>query len=1339
MGVHKVMQIMKDTIFTVNFIIVATLCFAQAFDITIVDNKIEKGLDSSLCLIGKIHCLTLDFVFSHLSDCHNNPISVSVLDGNYNFTLNSTVTGNLFKNCPAISIAGVSADHTSIVCGMDAGFTFQNVLQVNIMNITFANCGSLRNSMSANLTINSTLLLSTALYFVYCKDVQIVNVTVQNSNSTGVVMYNTYGELLVEGSTFIGNGYKNDSLPSNGGFYIEFVHCNTHRADDNCIQQNNSYANYYLKSNNFFFNHAMKKIEGASFDIPNYHSFVHGGGLSITFKGNASNNSILIDSCDFFGNSASQGGGLLVEFEDYSKNNMMIINNSHFSENWVIADAKHSYEASGGGVRVGFVIFEQKSVEYNSLLFENCVFTGNTALRGGGLGMYMPSEPNVVNATNSINFRNCYWSRNKGLLGSAIYLYYWHTHPAGVKMQVKFSACKIYDNKYNESIKLSTVQQELNLFNTGALYTNGIPIEFEESVELCGNIGSALAIFDTIAKFSDSCNASFINNTAWMGGAIAMFGASQLWINPYTIFLFKNNRAKFKGGALYALQANGFDLLPGENCFLQYNSQFKSSPNKWETKFTFNNNHAPTGSSILVTTLLSCEWAASFEDINLTALNTSSWSHFSFIPLDSNTIATEVSKATLEMNMSIPKQISLAKFSKPPIRSSWLMSNNQSVKVPWWVSGKIQDSKAYTTIVTDSSHIMSAKLPVVPVQCPPGYYLDKNQTCQCCYQHKRRQLDGILSCDSETFTAKIRRGYWAGYHLSTEHPTPSDFNLVTGQCPRHYCGVKDREASLPNTTNITLLNELFCSSVNRNGTLCGMCSDGYSVAINSMFFDCVNCSDWLSQHGWLIYILTEYIPSTLLFCLILFFDINLHSGTSSVILYFQIFYLLNIYSDGIVDPPSHSEGILKGITFVYNVWNLDFFGILLPPYCINNNYNTMDIFLIKYISGFYPFLLFLLFIVLINLVYVKCEQLKNIARKIREGLMRFKIKINRSGRTENGLATLWTLVFTKLAVISGLILSQETLRGSEYSGITLKVVWLNGNLPYNDKRHQHYMIPAVIVLVFFVFIPAISLLCYPLVPQTMRRIHEKTGFNFDQYRLYKFVSIRLQKLFLSRPIKLLIDSFQGSCKVGYEFYASLLFIYRISIVFVFSFTIQADSIFYITVVSLIFIIITAISMPYKDHRHNIVTILCLSNIVFINILSFSNLYYTKTHSNRDLQPWLWLQLVMVLLPLVFFVVFAVYRSWQKLKKFWKQVPVDENDYEPVNASEGELEGGLEGSMMCDVTESTDNGHQASLHLPPASGSIQNHEGTPGDNNSKSNMNPIANYGSCENQQNTSDN
>ena len=1316
------------TIAPIFIIIITNLCCIQSINITVVNNKYQKGVDNSSCLMGKTPCLTLDFVFTNLSDCHSNPTSVLILSGNYTFTLNSTVTGGLFRNCPNINISGVSVDNTSIVCGVDAGFAFQNISQVNITNITLTNCGSLRNSTSVNVGIknssNTTLLLSTALYFTNCMNVQIVNVTVKNSNSTGVVMYNTYGNLRVEGSSFNNNGKQdNHSWLSNGGFYVEFVYCDPDKVGDDCTHQNNSCTIYHFKSNNFFFNNAMNEIGDTLFYLPyktNYYSFGRGGGLSIIFKGDAFNNTVVIDNCTFMNNSAAWGGGLLVEFQDYSKNNTMIVSNTNFSNNSVIVNTDNGYGTAGGGVRVGFVIFDQNSVQFNSIQFENCSFIGNTALWGGGFGMYMPSEPNVINATNSLNFTKCSWTANKALLGSAVDLDYWRIYTTGPKMQVKFSACKFHENINSKNINsnVNTASQAFNSFGTGALYANGIPIVFEESVEFINNTGSALAIYDTVASFSDSCNTSFINNNAWMGGAIALLGASQMWINPHTVFLFQHNTAESQGGAIYALQTSRHDLLSGGNCFLQYSDRSVSSPDKWKTKFTFFNNTAPVGSSIFATTLLSCTWGATFGDLNFTLSNVLNWTHFSYNTSDKNTIATEISKITID---TATAEIIPGKHSRLPIttvddkgnnirRSLWLVSKNTSLlQLSWNVTDNFfcslqgkPNNEAPIQIVTDSSRVISAKLPVKLLECPPGYYLDdKTNTCQCSYLNNRQRLDGILSCDSETFTAKIKRSYWAGYHLSTDYQTPTDINLVTGECPAFFCTTKKEQkssasftkdtlqASLPDKNNITLLNEFFCSSANRNGTLCGKCSNGYSVAINSVNLNCINCSHWLSQHGWIMYAITEYVPSTLLFCVVLFFDINLHSGTiSSIVLFFQIFIWLNIYSDDDVDPPSHSDHVREGISFLYNIWNLEFFGALLPPYCLNKHFNSMDILLIKIISGFYPFLLFIVFVVLINLVYINyCgfDKITVCLRYIRNYLTRCKIKITRGGSTVNGLATLWTLAFTKLAAISGMLLSRETLTGSEHSGLVVKVAWLDGSIPLYGKEHLPYVIPAVFVSVFFVIIPALGLLCYPLVPQIMGSIQERCKINFNSYRFYECASRIIEKPFI-RLIPL-IDCFQGSCKPRCEFFAGLLMCYRLAIIYLFSFAIRTELYFYGTAVSLGFLVITAIVQPYKKYRDNAITILCIFNIVLINLITLCHLYYTETQVNKNLEPLLWLQLVLVLLPFAFFVAFAGLRKWKKIKAFWRQEPL----YKPVDTDDNkELEGFPARELHDDLIQFTDS-------------------------------------------------
>ena len=169
-------------------------------------------------------------------------------------------------------------------------------------------------------------------------------------------------------------------------------------------------------------------------------------------------------------------------------------------------------------------------------------------------------------------------------------------------------------------------------------------------------------------------------------------------------------------------------LLSGGNCFLHYTNIFVSSPNERKTKFTFDNNHAPTGSSIFVTTLLSCAWGTSFGDLNFNLLNVLNWTQFSYNPSDSYTIATEVSKITLEMNMIETIEIIPGKHTKLPIttvddkgnnisRSLWLVSDSNSVQV----SSQITDNSTITLQGKPNSKALLKLLLIVLVQYLPNY------------------------------------------------------------------------------------------------------------------------------------------------------------------------------------------------------------------------------------------------------------------------------------------------------------------------------------------------------------------------------------------------------------------------------------------------------------------------------------------------------------------------------------------------------------------------------------------------------------------------------------------
>ena len=79
--------------------------------------------------------------------------------------------------------------------------------------------------------------------------------------------------------------------------------------------------------------------------------------------------------------------------------------------------------------------------------------------------------------------------------------------------------------------------------------------------------------------------------------------------------------------------------------------------------------------------------------------------------------------------------------------------------------------------------------------------------------------------------------------------------------------------------------------------------------------------------------------------------------------------------------------------------------------------------------------------------------------------------------------------------------------------------------------------------------------------------------------------------------------------------------------------------------------------PSKILGYTVITIFCISNIILIHLISICHLYYSETQVDKNLQPLLWLQLVLVLLPFAFFVIFMGWRSMRKFKAFWLQEPL----------------------------------------------------------------------------------
>ena len=123
------------------------------------------------------------------------------------------------------------------------------------------------------------------------------------------------------------------------------------------------------------------------------------------------------------------------------------------------------------------------------------------------------------------------------------------------------------------------------------------------------------------------------------------------------------------------------------------------------------------------------------------------------------------------------------------------------------------------------------------------------------------------------------------------------------------------------------MNKLICAGT-RMGVLCGKCKEKNSVYYHSLGFECKRNSS--CRLGWLFYILSEILPVTAIFIIIIFFNISFTSGIANgFIFYSQVVVMLRITAGGMIP---FSPTLYNIIRFLYLGFSLD--PISFPSACL---------------------------------------------------------------------------------------------------------------------------------------------------------------------------------------------------------------------------------------------------------------------------------------------------------------------------------------------------------------------------------------------------------------------
>ena len=558
--------------------------------------------------------------------------------------------------------------------------------------------------------------------------------------------------------------------------------------------------------------------------------------------------------------------------------------------------------------------------------------------------------------------------------------------------------------------------------------------------------------------------------------------------------------------------------------------------------------------------------------------------------------------------------------------------------------------------------------------CPPGYIYRYGShdmgTCHCGVL----SMIGIADCNEshpEVIGAVLERDHWAGYLPSDDQHSCDGQKFFTGLCPPGYCQIQP--ITLPHNSSQLKLQDTVCTGTSRKGLLCGDCLEGNSIAVNFNGIRpvCVGCEDGFSKAGILVWILSEWVPMLTFMFVLMLFNIDLVSGRfNSFLLFAQLLAFSTIRGDVELGPVHNA--FVRIYRFLYGMWNLDFFGVLLPPYCLtpHANLTLLQTLLLHHSIGLFPLTVTITLIVLERSAekWICCHRVDQCLRRMR----RWKAKYSDGMSYDRALPAFVILGFTRFLVSSSYILVHQTITGE--GGERKVVVWWQGSVPYGSIQHIAYFIPAIVILLVFVLLPSFVLLTLPIGPQLFGRLLIAVPPLRKLQRMQTFCS----NVYTDRWVYHFVNVFQGCYNERFRSFSSLYLFHRIVHLLVAVFISRAEDALRIQIfltVALLLLISTL--QPYNSHKLNNLDAAILGNLALILILSLHITDLNTPIGTR--QFFASLQMILIYLPLLYpgiLLGMKVYLKCRQLRCCQKQEEESEDNAEPLLEAPAERLGNL---------------------------------------------------------------
>lgn len=238
----------------------------------------------------------------------------------------------------------------------------------------------------------------------------------------------------------------------------------------------------------------------------------------------------------------------------------------------------------------------------------------------------------------------------------------------------------------------------------------------------------------------------------------------------------------------------------------------------------------------------------------------------------------------------------------------------------------------------------------------------------------------------------------------------------------------------------------------------------------------MTCTEKNAKYGWLLFILAEILPTTILFIILAVFNISLTTGVANPFIFFSqmITTSFGLYATS-AQP---GKTFTKYYTIPYGIWNLNFLDAFLPSYCLYPHMKVATLISLDYIVAIYPLLLLITVCFVIWLFHRGCQPIFWLCRPLQSCYARHRNWWDLKRSVTDSFAAFLLLSYTKFLTISGRLLSPQSLYDHN-STIVKTVLYYDGSIGYFEREHVPYILIAVIVLIVFILIPPLLLIAYP--------------------------------------------------------------------------------------------------------------------------------------------------------------------------------------------------------------------------------------------------------------------